>query len=132
MIEYHSSLRADSRTFWRKRLLHAPDEFPPQHADWRSCCAGQRSNLFDDPQFLSHLCKCFQSLAQIIAIMGSGDHHPDSSLPLRDGRKSDRHSEDTILEELAAELLSQRRLSEHDRCDRGFTHSGVKTKLFHF
>ena len=39
------------------------------------------------------------------------------ALPARHGREAERHGEHAFLEQLAAELLRQRRFAQHDRRD---------------
>src|SRR5690606_7990333 len=72
-----------------------------------------------------------QRLFDVVGAMRGTVHHADARLALRHGGVTNRHGKNALLEKLAAELLGQGRLAEHDRHNGRLAVAGVEAHLLH-
>jgi hypothetical protein len=82
-----------------------------------------------DPQCLRDGLHGIESPSEFLPRMGCSDNGADTRLAHRNGGIADALGKDARLEKLAGELVSQRRVTHDDGCDRRFAHSGIEAKL---
>src|SRR5574340_836714 len=87
--------------------------------------------LLNHSQLLAHFRKGLQALAQVITVVRRRDHHADACLAFGYRREADCHRKYAALKQLTAELLRQRRLSQHHRRDWGLADARIEAQLLH-